>query len=104
MIALKCFLLRYTFGMRGQALTNNVVANSTSLSHEDVALSLKDSIQIADIDGDGKVDALTDGLLLLRYMFGLRGEVLIDQVVSASATRNNQELITNYIEKYMPKN
>jgi hypothetical protein len=90
--------------MRGQALTNNVVASSTSLSHEEVALSLEDSIQIADIDGDGKVDALTDGLLLLRYMFGLRDEILIDQAVSASAQRNNKELITNYIEKHMPKN
>ena len=97
-------LLRYSFGMRGQALTNNVVASSTSLSHEEVALSLEDSIQIADIDGDGKVDALTDGLLLLRYMFGLRDEILIDQVVSESAQRNNKELITNYIEKHMPKN
>ncbi|MFL2530147.1 MAG: family 16 glycosylhydrolase, partial [Porticoccaceae bacterium] len=97
-------LLRYSFGMRGQALTNNVVASSTSLSHEEVALSLEDSIQIADIDGDGKVDALTDGLLLLRYMFGLRDEILIDQAVSASAQRNNKELITNYIEKHMPKN
>ena len=29
-----------------------------------------------DIDGDGNVDALTDGLLLLRYLFGLSGDTL----------------------------
>ena len=27
-----------------------------------------------DIDGDGRADALTDGLLFLRYAFGLTGD------------------------------
>src|SRR4029453_11520225 len=30
-----------------------------------------------DIDGNGSYDALTDGLLMLRYMFGLRGAGLV---------------------------
>ena len=30
-----------------------------------------------DVDGNGKYDALTDGLLILRFMFGLDGESLI---------------------------
>ena len=28
---------------------------------------------VLDIDGNGAVDALTDGLLVLRYLFGLTG-------------------------------
>ena len=50
-----------------------------------------------DIDGNGAVDALTDGLLLLRYMMGLRGEALIDHAVGASAERNTAPDIESYI-------
>ena len=30
-----------------------------------------------DIEGDGAMEPLTDGLLILRYLFGFRGAVLI---------------------------
>jgi hypothetical protein len=41
-----------------------------------------------DIDGDGHYDALTDGLLMIRYMSGLRGPPLISGAMSPTATRN----------------
>ncbi len=41
-----------------------------------------------DIDGDGTVDALTDGLLVLRYLLGFRNGALIAGAVSACASRN----------------
>ena len=34
-----------------------------------------------DIDGNGVAQPLTDGLLLLRYLFGLRGEALVNGAV-----------------------
>ena len=42
---------------------------------------------LADIDGNGQMDALTDGLLTLRYLFGLEGGTLIAGVVAPDATR-----------------
>ena len=50
-----------------------------------------------DIDGNGEVDALTDGLLLLRWQFGLRGAALIAGAVGANATRNTAALIEAYL-------
>jgi hypothetical protein len=38
-----------------------------------------------DIDGNGKYEALTDGLLLLRGMFGLTGDALIGGAVASDA-------------------
>ena len=38
-----------------------------------------------DIDGNGDVDALTDGLLILRYLFGYSGESLIIGVMADDA-------------------
>lgn len=41
-----------------------------------------------DIDGDGHYDALTDGLLMIRYMSGLRGAALTSGAVGHNPTRD----------------
>ena len=40
---------------------------------------------VLDIDGDGATDALTDGLLVLRYQFGFTGATLITGAVGPDA-------------------
>ena len=55
-----------------------------------------------DIDGNNEVDALTDGLLFLRYVFGLRGSVLIAGVVAQDATRASAEDIETYLGALIP--
>jgi len=50
-----------------------------------------------DVDGNGAVDALTDGLLLLRYLMGLRGAALIQGAVGAPALRRTAADIEAYI-------
>ena len=50
-----------------------------------------------DIDDDGKTDALTDGLIILRYMFGLSGEPLVVGVIGSGANRANSEQILSYL-------
>ena len=59
-----------------------------------------------DIDRDGVVDALTDGLLFLRALFGLTGEKLTKEATGLSATKNTQEINDrlNYILKLSRKN
>jgi hypothetical protein len=53
---------------------------------------------IDDIDGDGETDALTDGLLKLRWMFGFRGPTLITGAVDLQhCTRCTAEAIDAYI-------
>lgn len=51
---------------------------------------------------DGEYSALTDGLLLLRYLFDLTGQNLISDVLSPAATRTSAEAITQHIERHMP--
>ena len=46
-----------------------------------------------DIDGNGQYDGLTDGMLLLRYMFGFTGEQLINGAVAADALYKSAETI-----------
>lgn len=40
-----------------------------------------------DIDGNGEVNALTDGLLIIRYLFGIRGDALIEGSVANDCSR-----------------
>ena len=52
---------------------------------------------ILDVDGNGTYDALTDGLLIIRYAFGFRGSVLISNAVSNGSTRNSAAQIEAYL-------
>jgi DNA-binding beta-propeller fold protein YncE len=52
-----------------------------------------------DIDGDGDLQPLTDGLLLLRFLFGLDGDPLIDGAVDlVECTRCTAPEIESFIE------
>lgn len=62
----------------------------------------KTNEQLLDIDGNNQVDALTDGLMILRFVFGLRGDILISGVVAQDATRTSAEDIEAYLEALMP--
>lgn len=59
-------------------------------------------MSIMDIDNDGSIGALSDGLLILRYLYGMRAYDLIRDVVSQDATRTSAEEITVYIDSLMP--
>ena len=96
-------LLRYAFGLTGDALTNTAIATNSNMSSQEVQDTLALAVDIADIDGDGNVDALTDGLLLLRYLFGLRGEPLINDAVALDAGRSSDVEIEEYILSLMPE-
>lgn len=41
-----------------------------------------------DVDGDGNLDPLTDGLLIMRYLFGFRGDALAE----GATTRNGEAI------------
>jgi len=95
-------LLRHTFGLRDAQLTNGAIAPDSPLSAAEVQDAVAEAYSIADIDGNGAVDALTDGLMLLRYLFGLSGDQLINGAVSPDATRTTAAEIQGYIDANMP--
>jgi len=60
-------------------------------------------LKILDIDADGNVDALTDGLIILRYLFGLRGDMLVNGALSDGAMRTDAADVESYIQSLMPE-
>jgi beta-glucanase (GH16 family) len=95
-------LLRHTFGLAGEALTKGAVALNSSMTDSDIETAVSEAYVIADIDSNNQVDALTDGLLLLRYLFGLRGDSLVDGAVALNAPRTQHSEIEQYILNHMP--
>jgi hypothetical protein len=95
-------LLRYTFGLTGASLVASAVSASSTLSTAEIESEIATVLSISDIDADGNVDALTDGLLLLRYLFGLSGDALVNSAISTEATRTSATAIEAYIAQYIP--
>jgi hypothetical protein len=96
-------LLRYTFNLRGAALTAGAISSGSALTATEVEANVAEaSLSFADIDGSGNVDALTDGLLLLRYLFNLRGDALIAGAIAGGAERSSATDVEAYIISLMP--
>ena len=55
-----------------------------------------------DIDGDGQAAPLTDGLMLLRYLFGFRGAILVANALGADCERCNGPAIEGFIGSHLP--
>jgi len=51
--------------------------------------------------GAKRPPVLADGLLLLRYLFGLRGDPLIANAVAPDATRKTAAEISTYIDSLL---
>jgi hypothetical protein len=50
-----------------------------------------------DVDGNGTADALTDGLMILRALFGLTGTSVTNGAIGSGATRNTWATIRSHL-------
>ena len=96
-------ITRHLFGFSGDSLTSGAVSGGANRgSSEAIATYLKDADSQLDIDGDGEAKPLTDGLLLIRYLFGFSGESLISGAIGTEATRKTAQEVEAYIQDRVP--
>jgi len=96
-------LLRGMFGLSEGALISGAVASDAAYTSSGEIVSRIDMLgDLVDIDGNDRVDALTDGLIILRYLFGLRGDVLINGVIASDATITSADGVGAKMEGLMP--
>lgn len=95
-------MLRYSFGLRDESLTADAISPSSTMTPSEVQTRVAMLSVISDIDGNAQVDALTDGLLLLRYLFDLRNDSLISDVIGSGASRTSSVDVTAYLDSKMP--
>ena len=92
-------IVRYLFGFRGPTLISDAVGEDCDrCTAEEIEGYLDEIRPDLDIDFDGEVDALKDGLLILRYLFGDSGAPLVDGAVDLSdCGRCSAEAIEIYL-------
>ncbi|MBK7473130.1 MAG: hypothetical protein IPI73_23410 [Betaproteobacteria bacterium] len=96
-------VIRHLFGLTGPSLTAGAIGdNPARTDPAAIATYLNDILPILDVDGNGQADALTDGLMILRYLFGLQGNAVIAGAVGDGATRTDAGQIETYIQSLMP--
>ena len=96
-------ILRYLLGLTGSALTNGAVGSGATRGVAADIVPYLDSIRVnLDVDGNGQADARTDGLMILRYLFGFRGAALFsNDAIGSGATRTPAQT-ESYIKALMP--
>lgn len=95
-------IIRYLFGLTGAALTDGAIGTLPMRSLPTEIVQYLDSIRPAlDVDGNGQEDALTDGLMLIRYLSGRRGSDLTTGAVGTGATRTAPQIET-FIQSLTP--
>ena len=96
-------VIRHLFGFSGDSLTSGAISIGASRNASDaIASYLTDADLQLDIDGDGESKPLTDGLLLIRYLFGFSGDSLISGAIGSGAERDTAEEVEAYIQERVP--
>jgi hypothetical protein len=91
--------LRYLFGFQGTALTTGAVgAGCTRCDAGSIEPYLDGLGSVLDVDGNGNLDPLTDGLLILRFLFGFSGDALVNGAVAGNCSRCTADEIGDYLQ------
>jgi hypothetical protein len=91
-------LLRYLSGLRGSSLTAGSIGTGCSRCEDEAIEAYLESIlSLLDVDGNGSTLSLSDGVILLRFLFELRGEALEIQAVDPPCTRCDGQEIEDHL-------
>jgi hypothetical protein len=92
-------VLRHQFGFTGTTLIGGAVGMDCTRCDEPAIPAYISALGLTlDIDGDGQLEPLTDGLLVLRYLFGFTGTTLTTGAVGLGCTRCDADAITPYLQ------
>jgi hypothetical protein len=91
-------LLRYLFGFTGATLTTGAVGGGCTRCDAAAIDSYLDGLgPVLDIDGNTTIEPLTDGLLVLRFLFGFTGATLTSGAVGGGCSRCDAAMIEPYL-------
>ncbi len=95
--------LRYLAGFTGDALIQGAVASgATRATADEISAYLNGGSQMLDVDGDGSTSALSDGILVLRYLAGFSGSALTQGAIAGGATRSEPGEISSFLDGFRP--
>ncbi|MDB4614351.1 hypothetical protein OAH18_01545 [bacterium] len=96
-------LVRYLAGFGGNGLTANAVDETQGqrlTATEIIDWLDPHRTNAMDVDGDGQTAALSDGIMMLRYLAGFTGDTLIAGAVGANAQRTTAGEIEFWLDQF----
>ena len=91
-------VLRWLFGFTGTTLTSGAVGVDCIRCDATAILAYLNGLgDTFDIDDNGVKSPLTDGLLVLRFLFGFSGSTLVTGAVAADCMRCDAGAISGYL-------
>ena len=94
-------IMRYLSGLSGNTLASGATGSGAQRTQSAVLLLYLDALKpLLDVDGDGQINLQTDGVILLRYLFGLRGSALTYGLIGVGPRPTAQ--IETTIQALMP--
>jgi hypothetical protein len=95
---------RYLFGFTGTSLVAGALSPTATRTDPAEIVDYLEGCRatMLDADGNGSASPLTDGMLLLRRLFGFGGEMLIEGAVAPTCTRCLAPDIEVHLDSYLP--
>jgi len=89
-------VLRHMFGYANPQLTNDAMGTTPPPLRNAAAIPSYFTLVDAflDVDGNGFMDPLTDGVMIIRYLSGVRGSALTQGMLGNGATRTSAQVQT----------
>ena len=96
-------IIRHLFGFTGTALTDGVVDPAGRRTDPTEIQNYLNSInRVLDIDLNQNTDALSDGIAIIRSLFGFTGTALTDGVVDPAGQRTDPTTIATFLDNMNP--
>jgi hypothetical protein len=99
-------ILRYLFNFSsGDSLIKDAISmNATRTTDIEIQQFINRGLNYLDIDGNSTIDALSDGLLIIRYLYDLKSDAgLINNAIGKNAIRLTSDEISTYIDQLILK-
>jgi hypothetical protein len=95
-------IMRYLFDPNGSWTTAGAIGvGATRTTHDQIKSYLDSAATMLDVDGNGQADALTDGMLIMRYLFDPSGAWTTDGLIGPGATRTIQADIKSFLDLFI---
>lgn len=92
-------IVRAMFGFGPDLIVQGAMAPNGTRTVAEIAGYLQELRTELDIDANAQVDALSDGIVLVRYLFGFRDAQLVADAVDPSGARADPLAIADYLSQ-----
>ncbi len=93
-------ILRYLFDFEGPWVIEGALGVNAKRNTKEKIMGYFTCLKnksVLDVDGDGKMDALSDGILIVRYISGFPSDKLANGAISRNATRTTSAEVLSFL-------